>query len=95
MDQPGLKEFIFDKGINSTNTSGKCGFPEPGQTPEIITILIEEPHSSGLSVAKRFSKNPAMATTPAVINAIYDAVGIRIYGLPAVRVKVKDKLVKI
>jgi CO/xanthine dehydrogenase Mo-binding subunit len=41
---------------------------------------------------KGFAEAPSMATAPAILNAIYDAVGIRIHDLPADKEKVRIAL---
>ncbi|MEE9617972.1 MAG: hypothetical protein V3T90_13350, partial [Anaerolineae bacterium] len=55
---------------------------------EIIPILVEVPHPQGPLGLKGFAEAPSLATAPAILNAIYDAVGMRITSLPATREKV-------
>ncbi|MBU2609581.1 MAG: hypothetical protein KJ606_01355, partial [Chloroflexi bacterium] len=42
--------------------------------------------------AKGFAEAPSLATAPAILNAIYDAVGVRITSLPADKQRVKAAL---
>lgn len=51
--------------------------------PEIKTIIIEEPESTGPYGAKGVGEPVMLAAAPAILNAIYDAVGVRVTELPA------------
>ena len=86
------EEFVVEKGINLTDSLRKCGVPTADFTPKIIPILVEVPHPEGPRGAKGFAEGPSLATAPAITNAIYDAVGVRIYDLPATRRKVAAAL---
>jgi 4-hydroxybenzoyl-CoA reductase subunit alpha len=50
--------------------------------PEVDTVLIEEPDANGPFGAKEVGQGPLLPVMPAVANAIYDAVGVRIDELP-------------
>lgn len=56
--------------------------------PDIVPIIVEVPHSEGPFGAKGVGEPAAAATAPAIANAIFDAVGIRIKDLPITREKV-------
>lgn len=86
------EEFVVEKGINLTDSLRKCGVPTADFTPEVIPILVEVPHPQGPRGAKGFAEGPSLATAPAITNGIYDAVGVRIYDLPATRRKVAAAL---
>ena len=58
--------------------------------PEIRSILVEEPHREGPYGAKGVGEITLVPIAPAVANAIYDAVGVRIRDLPIT----KDKILK-
>jgi aldehyde oxidoreductase len=77
------EEFALAEGRVVTDTLRKLGVPTIARLPEITTILVENPHSQGPFGAKGMAELPAAATAPAVVNAIYDAVGVRIRDLPA------------
>ena len=50
--------------------------------PEIVTDLIEDPDPAGPFGAKEVGQGPLLPIMPAVANAIYDAVGVRIDEVP-------------
>lgn len=62
--------------------------PTAQDAPEIIPILIEDEESTGPFGAKGVGEPALVATAPAIVNAIRDAVGVRIYDLPALGEKV-------
>jgi CO/xanthine dehydrogenase Mo-binding subunit len=41
---------------------------------------------------KGFAEAPSLATAPAILNAIYDAVGVRITDLPADKKRMREAL---
>ena len=50
--------------------------------PEVITELVEDPDPNGPFGAKEVGQGPLLPMMPAVANAVYDAVGVRIDELP-------------
>jgi CO/xanthine dehydrogenase Mo-binding subunit len=86
------EEFVVEQGINRTDSLHKCRLPTADQTPEIIPVIVEVPHPLGPQGAKGFAEAPSLATAPAIVNAIYDAVGVRITSLPADKKKIKAAL---
>jgi xanthine dehydrogenase molybdenum-binding subunit len=56
--------------------------PSITHTPEIISIVVEHPTSEGPYGAKGVGELVSIPTTPAITNAIYNAVGVRIDRLP-------------
>ena len=51
-------------------------------TPEIVPILVECAHPDGPYGAKGMGETTNVPTPPAIANAIYNAVGVRIKDLP-------------
>ncbi len=82
------EEFIVQDGINLTDSLHKCHLPSADRTPEIISVVLEIPHPLGPLGAKGFAEAPTVPVAPAILNAIYDAVGVRIKSLPATPDKV-------
>ncbi len=77
------EEFIVENGINLTDSLHKVRLPTAMDTPEIIPVLVEVPHPEGPLGAKGFAEAPSLATAPAILNAIYDAIGVRMKDTPA------------
>jgi 4-hydroxybenzoyl-CoA reductase subunit alpha len=64
------------------------------EMPEMDTVLIEEPDPNGPFGAKEVGQGPLLPVPPAVANAIYDAVGVRIDEIPITPDKVLRALQK-
>ena len=60
--------------------------------PEIITDLIEDPDPAGPFGAKEVGQGPLLPIMPAVANAVYDAVGVRIDEIPITPEKILKAL---
>ena len=57
--------------------------PKAEDTPVYDLILIEDPEPTGPYGAKGISEVATVPMTPAILNAIYNAIGIRINRIPA------------
>jgi len=55
---------------------------------EIISIIVEVPQDDGPWGARGVGEHPMIPTAPAIANAVYDAVGIRIFEMPLTAEKV-------
>jgi len=60
--------------------------------PEIFTELVEEPDPRGPFGAKEVGQGPLLPIMPAVANAVYDAVGVRIDEVPITPEKIMKAL---
>ena len=60
--------------------------------PEVITELVEEPDPRGPFGAKEVGQGPLLPMMPAVANAVYDAVGVRIDEFPITPEKIVKAL---
>jgi 4-hydroxybenzoyl-CoA reductase subunit alpha len=60
--------------------------------PDVITELIEEPDPRGPFGAKEVGQGPLLPIMPAVANAVYDAVGVRIDETPVTPEKILKAL---
>lgn len=69
--------------------------PTTHEMCDVVTYLIEEPDPNGPFGAKEAGQGPLLPIMPAVANAVYDAVGVRIDEIPITPEKVlkaiKDK----
>ena len=62
--------------------------------PELETILVEDPDPNCPFGAKEVGQGPLLPVMPALANAIYDAVGVRINTLPITPEKVLEALIE-
>jgi CO/xanthine dehydrogenase Mo-binding subunit len=68
--------------------------PTCGDMPEIIPIIVESEEPSGPFGAKGVGEPALIPTAPAIVNAITDALGERIYTLPANLERVLEASIK-
>lgn len=57
--------------------------PTPMDTPPITAIYLENPDPAGPFGARGVGEPPLIGTPPAVLSAIYDAIGVQVTELPA------------
>jgi 4-hydroxybenzoyl-CoA reductase alpha subunit len=62
--------------------------PTTLDTPAIEAFIVEKPDPNGPYGAKEAGEGPLHSTIPAIANAVYDAVGIRLFELPFTPAKV-------
>ena len=62
--------------------------PTIQDVPELATVLVEAPEGNGPYGAKTIGEQPLPPVAPAIANAVYDAVGVRIQDLPITAEKV-------
>ena len=74
-----MEEFFPGKGENLHDYL----IPSAGDIPAVESILIEDPSSIGPFGAKGIGEQAVIPTAPAILNAIHDAIGVRIYKVPA------------
>lgn len=60
--------------------------------PEVVTDLVEEPDPQGPYGAKEVGQGPLLPVIPAVANAVYDAVGVRVDESPITPEKILKAL---
>jgi aldehyde oxidoreductase len=80
-----MEEFFPGKGENLHDYL----IPTFGDMPSVESILIEDPSAVGPYGAKGVGEQALIPTAPAILNAIYHAVGVRIRKLPATPDKVR------
>ncbi len=76
------EEFIVENGQVVTDHLARYRIPGIMLTPEITSIIVEHPAEAGPYGAKGVGEISSIPTTPAITNAIYNAVGVRIDKLP-------------
>ena len=76
------EEFLMDEGRVVTDHLARYRVPGIMLTPHITSIVVEHPTAEGPYGAKGVGEVSSIPTTPAITNAIYNAVGVRIDKLP-------------
>jgi CO/xanthine dehydrogenase Mo-binding subunit/aerobic-type carbon monoxide dehydrogenase small subunit (CoxS/CutS family) len=76
------EEYVVEGGAVITDHLARYRMPGILLTPEITPIVVEHPTRDGPYGAKGVGEICAIPTTPAITNAIYNAVGVRIDRLP-------------
>lgn len=76
------ENYIMDSGVPVTDRLARYRMPSIVHTPEIISIVVEHPTADGPYGAKGVGEISSIPTTPAITNAIYNAVGVRVDRLP-------------
>ncbi|HKB79138.1 MAG TPA: xanthine dehydrogenase family protein molybdopterin-binding subunit [Thermoanaerobaculia bacterium] len=56
--------------------------PTTLEMPEVVTYFIEDPEANGPFGAKEVGQGPLLPVMPAVANAVFDAVGVRVDEVP-------------
>jgi xanthine dehydrogenase molybdenum-binding subunit len=76
------EDFILDQGRVVTDRLARYRMPPITFTPRITSFVVEHPVSSGPFGAKGVGEIVLIPTAPAITNAIYNAVGVRVDRIP-------------
>jgi CO/xanthine dehydrogenase Mo-binding subunit/aerobic-type carbon monoxide dehydrogenase small subunit (CoxS/CutS family) len=77
------EEYPMAEGIPQARTYRDLKVPTIMDAPPVRILIVEKPDPTGPLGAKGISEVATVPLTPAILNAIHDAVRIRIYSLPA------------
>jgi CO/xanthine dehydrogenase Mo-binding subunit len=83
-----MEDYKLQDGRTSTSGFAKYILPTALDVPRVNSIIIEDPDPIGPLGVKGVGEPAMVPTIPAIMNAIYDAVGVRITDLPATPEKV-------
>jgi CO/xanthine dehydrogenase Mo-binding subunit len=90
-----MENMVLDQGRTLNPNFADYIIPTAMDMPRVETLIVEEPEPTGPFGAKGVGEPANVPTAPAILNAIYDAVGVRINDLPATPERVlkalKDK----
>jgi CO/xanthine dehydrogenase Mo-binding subunit/aerobic-type carbon monoxide dehydrogenase small subunit (CoxS/CutS family) len=86
------EEYLVEEGIPKARTFRDLHLPSIVDAPPVKTLIVEKPDSTGPLGAKGISEVATVPLTPAILNAIFDAVGVRIHSLPATPARIKAAL---
>jgi 4-hydroxybenzoyl-CoA reductase alpha subunit len=96
----GLGEALMEEQVFRANRNGvhRCPSmleyksPTTMEMPDVVTYLIEDPDPNGPFGAKEVGQGPLLPIAPAVANAVYSAVGVRIDEVPVTPEKILKAL---
>ena len=83
-----MEELLSEEGYIATLSMGDVKTPNIQDIPELITVLVESTGGNGPYGAKTIGEQPLPPVAPAIANAVFDAVGVRIQDLPITSEKV-------
>lgn len=86
------ENYIVEDGYPITDRLARYRVPSIVLTPEITSIVVEHPTAEGPYGAKGVGEIVSIPTTPAITNAIYNAVGVRVDKLPVDQEKIAMEL---
>jgi xanthine dehydrogenase molybdenum-binding subunit len=76
------EDFPHDKGVPWAQWLARYKMPSIKHAPEIKSFIVEHEISTGPFGAKGVGEISSIPITPAITNAIYNAVGVRVRRLP-------------
>ena len=82
------EEVVIQEGVVKTPSFQEYLLPTSMDVPEVKAILIESGDGVGPFGAKGVGEPSVNSVAPAIANALYDAVGARVYDLPLTPEKV-------
>jgi len=85
-----MEEFFPGKGENLHDYL----IPSAGDIPPVESILIEDQSPIGPFGAKGIGEQAVISTAPAVLNALHDAIGIRVRKIPATPDRVREAILQ-
>ena len=72
----------YRDGLMRTSNFLDYKIPTPIEMPEVEVIIVESNDAEGPFGAKEAGEGPLLPILPACVNALYDAVGVRLYDMP-------------
>ncbi len=83
-----MEDYKLENGHTKTHGFAKYILPTSLDIPQINTVIVEDPDPKSPLGAKGIGEPALVPTAPAIMNAIYDAVGVRMTSLPATPEKI-------
>jgi CO/xanthine dehydrogenase Mo-binding subunit len=83
-----MEEMVMDEGRVTTANLGEYKIPNIQDTPLLKTTLVHSDEGASPFQSKEIGESAISQVAPAIANAVYDAVGVRIKDLPITAEKV-------
>lgn len=83
-----MEQLIIDQGRVTTTNFGESKIPSIRDIPPLKTVIQDFPVGNGPYGGMSIGEPPVLVAAAAIANAIYDAVGARIFDLPITAEKV-------
>ncbi len=87
-----MEDYRTEKGHTTTHGFAKYILPTSLDIPQINCTIVEDPDPLSPLGAKGIGEPALVPTAPAIMNAIYDAIGVRMKSLPATPEKILSAL---
>ncbi len=87
-----MEDYRTVEGHTTTPGFAKYILPTALDVPKVTSVIVEDPDPIGPLGVKGIGEPAMVPTIPAIMNAIYDAVGVRITSLPATPERVRAAL---
>ena len=84
-----MEEFRVENGIVLSDRMARYEIPRMEDSPLVESLIVEDPTSDGPFGAKGIGELVSVPTPPAIANAVYNAIGLRVDSLPVSKAKVK------
>lgn len=83
-----MEEILLEKGVTKTPSFTKYLIPTSKDAPRVFTQIVESADPRGPFGAKGVGEGAIIPTAAAIVNAVYNAIGVRIFELPITPEKV-------
>ncbi len=90
-----MEDYRLADGRTSTPGFAKYILPTALDVPQVTSVIVEDPDPASPLGVKGVGEPALVPTVPAIINAVYDAVGVRITSLPATPEKILAGLAEV
>jgi CO/xanthine dehydrogenase Mo-binding subunit len=89
-----MEDYRLAQGQTTTPSFAKYILPTSLDVPHVTSVIVEDHDPIGPLGVKGIGEPAMVPTIPAVMNAIYDAIGVRVTSLPATPERILEALAK-